>query len=239
MKNGFELLDTYLRNNIVSFLNSKDIKSFSRQNKDCAFSCAVICSQKYAECIATNQSVSRKLISVLRKVVRVEDVKELSIFIVDKIFEITGSILLRKTYRLPSLLMELMNGYHIKDLDHSKIFDNCIDIPLQIIQHVIQCCVTNNYLYTKKSADDVHESKEDVVTAFIRNRASLYCLMTSLDSQFSYSHYKFIVASYEDIFLSPRGFDAVRIQMKTIFDTAVDEVELVIDVGRRMSFPDG
>ena len=200
MKKGIELLDTYTRNNIVSYLDSNDIESFSQLNKNCAYSCALIYCQTYAECIATNQSVPEAVISVLRRVVIVEEVNEIAILITDTIFEISGSVLLRKTCQLPPLLMELMTGHFINDLDRFKIYESCCDIPIQVIQHIIQCCVTNNYLHTKKSSD--HESKEDVVAALIRNRASLYCLMATPDAEFILGRHKFIVASFEDIFIS-------------------------------------
>ena len=237
MKKGIEHLDTYLINNIASYLDLNDIKSFSQQNKDCAYSCALMCSQKYAECIATNQSIPLEVITVLRRVVGVEDEKELATSIVDKIFEISGSVLLRKTYRLPPVLMELMNEYRTNNLDQSTVYDTCRDIPGQVIQHIVQCCVSSSCLYTKKSSDAVHESKEDVVAAFIRNCASLYCLMATPDADFVFGQHKFIVARYEDIFLSPQNINAIRIKIKSIFDTAIDEVELVIDVGQRQSFP--
>ena len=241
MRKGFGLLDdAYTRMNIVSFLGSSDIKSLSQQNHVCAHSCAFMCSRKYAECIATNQPVPVEVISVLRRVVRVEEVNELSISIVDKIFEISGSVLLRKGYhRLPPLFKELMNEYHINNLDNLRLYSSCCDIPTQIIQHITQCCIVNNYLYTKKSTDVINaQSKEDVVAAFIRNRASEYCLMTSYDSQFNFNQHKYLVARYEDIFLSHQDLNLIRIQIKAIFDTAIDEVELVIDVGRLQSFPD-
>ena len=243
MEKGFELLDNYTRNNIVLYLDSNGIESFSQLSKDCAYSCALMNCRMYAECIVNNQSVQLEVISFFRKVVRVEEVKELSILIVNKIFEISGSVLLRKTHQLPPLLMELMTGYLIDNLDYSRIFETCHDIPIQIVQHIIQCCVTNNYLYTKKSFDHeskevVAHSKEDVVATLIRNRAHIYCLMTSLDTQFNHGQHKFIIACYEDLFLSPRDLNLMRILIKSIFDTTIDEIELVIDVGQLQYFPD-
>ena len=78
---------------------------------------------------------------------------ELSTIIVDKIFEISGSVLLRKTFRLPPLLSELMTGYDMTNLNKSQIYDYCRDIPVQIVQHMMQCCIGHNYLYIKKSFD--------------------------------------------------------------------------------------
>ena len=217
MKKGIELLDTYTKNYIALYLDLNNIESFCQQNKDCAYSCALTYCQTYAECIADNQSVQLEIISVFQKVVRVKDVKELAISIVDKIFQICGGMLhvLRKSSQHCPLLMELMNEYHINDIDHSRIYEICRDIPPQIIQHISQCRICNNYLYTKK-----------------------YYLMAIPDANYSFKQHKFIVASFDDIFLSPQNVIAIRFQIKSIFDIAVDEVELVIDVVKRLSFPD-
>ena len=240
MKKGIELLDTYTRNNIVLYLDLNDTESFSQQNKDCAYSCALMYCQTYAECITDNQSVPLEVISVLKKVVRVEDVKELGISIVDKIFQICCGVLhvLRNSCQLSPLLMELMNEYHINDIDRSRIYEICRDIPPQMIQHILQCCICNNHLYTKKSSDAVIESKEDIIATFIRNRESLYYLLAMPDASYSLKQHKFIVASFDDIFVSAQNVTAIRSQIKSIFDTAIDEVELVIDVGQLQSFPD-
>ena len=178
--------------------------------------------------------------SVFRKVVRFEEIEQIANAIVNKIFEICGNIMLRKRSQLEPLLMKKMNLYHKDNVDHFKIYGTCSEIPTQIIQHVIQCTIGGNYLYTKKSfVDGDTMSKEDVVITFIRNQASLYCLMTSSDTPFICNHHKFLIDKFDDVFTSPHDTNGMqfRNKIKSIFGV-VDDVELVIDLEQRQSSPD-
>ena len=47
-----------MRSNIVAYSDRSDIDAFSQQNKDGAFSCALMHCQEYADCVTKNESVS-------------------------------------------------------------------------------------------------------------------------------------------------------------------------------------
>ena len=228
----FASLDFNTKSNIACFLDRSDIESFSQQNKDCAYSCAFIYCQVYAECITTDELIPVEVVSVLRKVVRYEETKEIASLIVEKIFQICGSsVLLLKKKLMSPLLLALMTWYHIDDLDEAIIKDACTEIPPQIIQHVMQCSIVNNFLYTKVNK---HVTKESLVIAFIYENASRYCCMTSADTKYICHQHKFLLVLYDDIFTKPQ----LRHQIKSIFLNVIGDIEFVIDFGQHRSIPD-
>ena len=121
IQQGIKSLDFNTRVDIVSFLDRSDIESFSQQNKDCAYCCAFIYRQPYAECITNNHSVPAYVISVLKRVVRPKEVKEIAASIVEKIFKTSGIIMF--CTQLCPLLKDMMTEYYIDNLDQKLIYD--------------------------------------------------------------------------------------------------------------------
>lgn len=225
-------IDGNMRNKIVSFLDYCDILELSQVNKDFALSCAFNSCEKYAECVVAHERFPSEILHVFRRLLNAKEEELISLLIVEKIFNICGRVLVRKTLLSPCL-MNLMTVYSIKNHDYNKYYVNCNDIPRQIIQHVTECRINDKYLFA--SARSLFDT-EILITEYIHSQVDQYCLLTSADDSFVFAQHQYIVVSFDD--LVAEGSNEFRILLMRIFNNAIGKIELVVDVGLAHSFPE-